>query len=121
MAKPVHSFLFALIVSVAAPAATPKLDCLCHNETAGLAVIDHRDVTSDSDLPVGARRLLPGLQGVAARIYRAAGVRDAVLGDHAPTLQCPPSRRLSMRDNRRSWIDDANVLTQQSPRGPPSV
>lgn len=121
MAKPVHSFLFALIVSVAAPAATPRLDCLCYNETAGLAVIDHGDVTSDSELPVGARRLLPGLQGVAARIYRAAGVRDAVLGDHGPTLQVPPSRRISMRGDRRSWIDDANVLTQQAPRGPPSV
>jgi hypothetical protein len=121
MAKPVHSFLFALIVSVAAPAATPRLDCLCHSETTGLTVIDHGDLTSDSDLPVGARRLLPGLQGVAARIYRATGIRDAVLVDHGPTLQVPPSRRLSMRDNHRSWIDDANVLTQQAPRGPPSV
>ena len=121
MAKSVRSFVFALIVSVAAPAAAPKLDCLCHNEPAGLAVFDHVDVASDNDLPVGARRLLPGLRGVAARIYRAAGVRDAVLADHAPTLQVPPSRRLSMLANRRSWIDDAKVLTLGSPRGPPSV
>ena len=111
----------ALIVSVAAVAAMPMLDCCCHDETEGLSGIDHGEVASDNELPVGARRLLPGLQGIAARTYRASVARDAVIGDHAPTMQVPPPQRFSMPANRRSWIDDAFVLSSQSPRGPPSV
>jgi hypothetical protein len=114
-------FVIALMASVAAPAAAPSLDSFCHDETAGLAVVDHGGVASDNDLPVGVRRLLPGLQGVAGRTSRAAGVRHAVMGDHAPTMQVPPPGRLSMPANRRSSIDDAKVLTHQAPRGPPSV
>jgi hypothetical protein len=114
-------FVIALMGSAGAPAAAPSLDSLCHDETAGLAVIGHGDVAPDNELPVGTRRLLPGLHGVAGRTSRATGLRHAVIGDHAPPMQVPPLRRLSMPANRRSWIDDAKVLTHQSPRGPPSV
>ena len=114
-------FVIALMGSAGVPAAAPSLDSLCHDETAGLAVIDHADVAPENELPVGTRRLLPGLHGVAGRTSRATGLRHAVMGDHAPTMQVPPPRRLSMPANRRSWIDDAKVLNHPSPRGPPSV
>lgn len=125
MAKSTRSFpaffVVALILSVAAAAATPTLDCVCHSEAAGLSVIDHADAASNNDLPVGARRLLPGLEGVAGRVHRAAGVYHWVLGDHVHAMRVPPPTRFSMPTSGRSWIDDPRVLTQASPRGPPSV
>ena len=114
-------FAAALIVSVAAVAAMPMLDCYCHSKTAGLGGIDHGELASDNELPVGARRLLPNLEVVAARAHRAAGARDAVICDRVPTLKGPASRCFAMPDDLRPWIDDPDVLTDGSPRGPPSV
>jgi hypothetical protein len=125
MAKSTRSFpalfVVALILSVAAAAATPTLDCVCHNETVGLSVIGHADAASNNDLPVGARRLLPGLESVAGRVPRAAGVYHAVPGDRVHAMLVPPPTRFSMPTSGRVWTDDPRVLTQASPRGPPSV
>jgi len=115
------SFVAALIVSAAAAAAMPMLDCFCQDETVGFAGIDHGAAVLNNDLPPGARRLLPSLQGVVARAHRASGARDALIGNSAPTMQVPLLRRLSLFGEHRSWIDDTFVLCSQSPRGPPSV
>ena len=125
MAKQMRSFpavfVVAMVVSVMTSAATPTPDRLCHDETTRLTGIDREDVASSSDVPAGARQLRPRLQGVAGRTHRAAGLRHAVMGGHAPTMQDPPPRQVSIRACGRVWIDDPKVLTLASPRGPPSV
>jgi hypothetical protein len=115
------NFVAALIVSMAATAAMPTLDRCCHDRTTGLGDIDPNGATSDNELPVGARRLLPGLPDEAARIHPASGIRAAATGDHSRAAQVQSPRRVSTRVNHRSWIDDAKVSNHQSPRGPPSV
>jgi hypothetical protein len=125
MAKPMRRFpavfVVAMVVSVMTSAATPTQDCRCHDETTRLTSIDREDLVSNSDLPAGTLRLRPRLQGVAGKAHRATGLRYAVMGDHAPTLQVPPPRQISIHAYHRVWIDDAKVLTQASPRGPPSA
>ena len=125
MAKQMRSlpaaFVVAMVVSVVTSAATPTPDCLCHDETTGLTGIDRKDGVSSSDLPAGTPQLRPRLQGVAGRTHRAPGLRNAVMGDPSPTMRVPPPRQVSIRACGRSWIDDPKVLTQASPRGPPSV
>ena len=114
-------FVVAMVASVMASAATPTADCLCHDETTRLTGIDREDVASNSDVPAGALQLRPRLQCIAGRTHRASGLRHAVLGDVAPTVKAPPPQTVSMRACGRVWIDDPSVLTQASPRGPPSV
>jgi hypothetical protein len=125
MAKPMRSypsvFLVAMLAAAMVFAAVPTLESCCPNETSGLAVIGHSEVPAIDDVPAGAVQLRPRLQSVAGRIYRASVMHHAVMGDRAPTMQVSPPRRISMRTGGPAWIDDPSVLTQASPRGPPSV
>ena len=114
-------FVVAMVVPVWTSAATLTPDFLFHDEASGLAGIDQEDLTSTSDVPAGALQFRPRLQGVAGRAQRAPGLRNAVMGDPSPTMQVPPARQVSIRACGRFWIDDPKVLTQASPRGPPSV
>jgi hypothetical protein len=125
MAKPTRSFpaLFvaAVLVSAMTSAATPTPDCLFHHETTGLTGIDQEDAALSSDVPAGTLQLRPRLQGLVRRIPRATGMHSAAMGDSAQAMQVPPLRQIPIRVSGRFWIDDPKVLTQASPRGPPSV
>ena len=125
MAKQMRSypavFVVAMVVSVMTSAATPTPDCPCHHEATGHVGIDLENVVSSSDVPAGTLQLRTRLQVGAGRIHRATGMRPAVTGDPTPTMQVPPLRQIPIRTNDRFWIDNPKVLTQASPRGPPSV
>jgi len=125
MAKPMHSFtaifVVAVLLSVMASAATPTPHCLCHHEAMGLSGFDQEDAALSSDVPDGTLPLRPRLQGVTGRIHRATGMDLAVVGDPAPMMQVPSARKITRHATGWFGIDDPKVLTQSSPRGPPSV
>ena len=114
-------FVVAMVMSGMTSAATQTPDCLCHDEATGLTGTDREDVVSSSEVPAGTQQLRPRLQGVAGRVHRTTGMPLAVKGEPAPTMQALPPRQIAIRACGRSWIDDPKVLTQASPRGPPSV
>ena len=125
MAKQMRSFpavfVFAMVVSVMTSAAAPTRDRLFHDESTEPTGTDREDVASSNDVPAEALQLRPRLHVVAGRAHRAPGLRHAVIGDSAPTMQVPPPRQIFIRACGRFWIDDLKVLTQTSPRGPPSA
>jgi len=125
MAKPMRSFpavfMVAVCLSVMASAVTPTLHCLRHHEAMGLSSFDQEDAALSSDIPDETLPLRPRLQGVAGRIHRTTGMDLAVVGDPAPRMQVPSARKITIYATGRFGIDDPKVLTQSSPRGPPSV